>query len=110
MLGISQLLGGMRGNDQKAKAESNGMSGANGTDGSVNGNGHAGVEKARAEPTSTDKVAVSKRIPWHKTLPALLFQVSMFQTMAGPIGFSALRHISYPTMVLGKVGPFVTLP
>jgi hypothetical protein len=38
-----------------------------------------------------------------RSLPLLLFQVSMFQTMAGPIGFSALRHISYPTMVLGKV-------
>lgn len=43
--------------------------------------------------------------PWTKTLPALLVQVSLFQTLAGPFGFLALRHISYPTMVLGKVGP-----
>ncbi|WWC57810.1 uncharacterized protein I303_100345 [Kwoniella dejecticola CBS 10117] len=40
--------------------------------------------------------------PLRKTLPALLFQVSLFQGLAGPIGFLALRHISYPTMVLGK--------
>ncbi|WWC67105.1 uncharacterized protein I206_101012 [Kwoniella pini CBS 10737] len=40
--------------------------------------------------------------PWKKSLPALLLQVSLFQGLAGPIGFLALRHISYPTMVLGK--------
>lgn len=43
------------------------------------------------------------KLPLRSTLPALLLQVSCFQTMAGPIGFMALRHISYPTMVLGKV-------
>ncbi|KAL1408672.1 UDP-galactose transporter [Vanrija albida] len=48
--------------------------------------------KAKAEPTP----------PWHRSLPALLLQVALFQTTAGPIGFLALRHISYPTMVLGK--------
>ncbi|GFZ44619.1 UDP-galactose transporter homolog 1 [Saitozyma sp. JCM 24511] len=37
-----------------------------------------------------------------RSLLFLLVQVSVFQTMAGPIGFLALRHISYPTMVLGK--------
>ncbi|EIW68083.1 hypothetical protein TREMEDRAFT_32877 [Tremella mesenterica DSM 1558] len=37
-----------------------------------------------------------------KTLMRLLLQVSICQTLAGPIGFMALRHISYPTMVLGK--------
>lgn len=38
-----------------------------------------------------------------RSLPFLLLQVSTFQTIAGPIGFLALRHISFPTMVLGKV-------
>ena len=42
-------------------------------------------------------------VPWRKTLAGLLLQVSLCQTVAGPIGFLALRHISYPTMVLGKV-------
>ncbi|WVQ76863.1 hypothetical protein IAR50_006537 [Cryptococcus sp. DSM 104548] len=37
-----------------------------------------------------------------KSLLTLLVQVSLLQTIAGPIGFMALRHISYPTMVLGK--------
>ena len=36
-------------------------------------------------------------------LARLLFQISLFQTSSGPIGFISLRHISYPTMVLGKV-------
>ncbi|ORY27319.1 putative UDP-galactose transporter [Naematelia encephala] len=51
-----------------------------------------------------EKLAVKqgRRVAWRKTLPALLLQVSIFQTIAGPIGFLALRHISYPTMVLGK--------
>ncbi|WVR03244.1 hypothetical protein IAU60_000235 [Kwoniella sp. DSM 27419] len=57
-----------------------------------------------AELKKKDEVdnAVTKATAWRKTLPALLLQVSLFQTMAGPIGFMALRHISYPTMVLGK--------
>lgn len=42
--------------------------------------------------------------PWRKTLLGLVLQVAAFQTTAGPIGFLALEHISYPTMVLGKVG------
>ncbi|WVW81463.1 hypothetical protein I302_103457 [Kwoniella bestiolae CBS 10118] len=54
-------------------------------------NGHTSLEKKQKAQTS-----------WRKTLPALLLQVSLFQTLAGPIGFLALRHISYPTMVLGK--------
>ncbi|KAL7418935.1 UDP-galactose transporter [Cryptotrichosporon argae] len=39
---------------------------------------------------------------WTRSLPFLLLQISLFQTTAGPIGFLSLRHISYPTMVLGK--------
>lgn len=42
-------------------------------------------------------------VPWRRTLPGLVLQVAAFQTTAGPIGFLALEHISYPTMVLGKV-------
>lgn len=59
------------------------------TNGKANGHGHA-----KEEPAPT---------PLLRTLPALLLQVALFQTTAGPIGFLALRHISYPTMVLGKV-------
>ncbi|WOO82560.1 UDP-galactose transporter 1 [Vanrija pseudolonga] len=54
-------------------------------------NGKANGHDAAAAPT-----------PLLRTLPALLLQVALFQTTAGPIGFLALRHISYPTMVLGK--------
>ena len=49
------------------------------------------------------KKQLEKASAWRKSLPALLVQVSLFQTLAGPLGFFALRHISYPTMVLGKV-------
>lgn len=60
-----------------------------------NGNGVA-AKKSLANGTSVQR-------PWYQSLPALLLQVSIFQTTAGPIGFLALRHISYPMMVLGKV-------
>ncbi|TYJ55539.1 hypothetical protein B9479_003811 [Cryptococcus floricola] len=53
------------------------------------------VEKAGTE-------VAPKAKPGRKSLLALLVQVSIFQTIASPIGFMALRHISYPTMVLGK--------
>lgn len=56
-----------------------------------------------AEKSEANGVIVTPKLPLRSTLPALLFQVSVFQTLAGPIGFLALRHISYPTMVLGKV-------
>jgi hypothetical protein len=96
----------------------NGTKSANGHQ-NGNGNGHlekstliAGSEKTEKEisDSSTTTTAdggetstATTPVPWTKTLPVLLCQVSFFQTMAGPIGFSALRHISYPTMVLGKV-------
>ena len=51
----------------------------------------------------SDAITKKPRIPWRKCLPVLLLQVSVFQTMAGPIGFLALRHISFPMVVLGKV-------
>ena len=53
------------------------------------------------------KKEVGKASSWRKSLPALLVQVSLFQTLAGPLGFFALRHISYPTMVLGKVSLYL---
>lgn len=65
------------------------------TNGSGNGNG-AAAKKSLANGTAAQR-------PWYQSLPALLLQVSIFQTTAGPIGFLALRHISYPMMVLGKV-------
>lgn len=65
------------------------------------------VEKDGSIPSSAQAQQVQQVRPkgtaWRQTLPALLLQVSLFQTTAGPIGFLALRHISFPTMVLGKV-------
>lgn len=61
------------------------------------------VAKANGKANgSSNGHAVAAR-PWYQTLPGLLLQVSLFQTTAGPIGFHALKHISYPTMVLAKV-------
>ena len=51
-------------------------------------------------------MAVGPRTPCRQTLPGLIAQVALFQTSAGPIGFMALEHISYPTMLLGKVSRF----
>ncbi|KAK8844595.1 hypothetical protein IAR55_006442 [Kwoniella newhampshirensis] len=69
-------------------------------------NGHAngviegpGVVRTESKSKKGEK---STGMPWRKSLPVLLLQVSLFQTMASPIGFLALGHISYPTMVLGK--------
>ncbi|WVN85997.1 uncharacterized protein L203_101155 [Cryptococcus depauperatus CBS 7841] len=79
LLGLDQVLG-----QQKSPAK---------TSGTVKGNG---IDK------SINRKNKALTIPWRKSLLVLLIQVSIFQTMAGPIGFLALRHISYPTMVLGK--------
>lgn len=90
VLGLDQLRPAQR--TQPKQAKSNGQVLAKDEKQKANGvNGHS-------QPSQTDT-----SVAWRRTLPVLLFQVSMFQTMAGPIGFSALRHISYPTMVLGKV-------
>ena len=80
VLGFNQL---MRGEDQIVKE--------NGT----KDNGHVATNGTKPETTTTTTL--------REKLPFLLLLVSGFQTLAGPIGFSALRHISYPTMVLGKV-------
>ncbi|WVF66351.1 hypothetical protein IAT40_001091 [Kwoniella sp. CBS 6097] len=62
------------------------------------------VESKRSEDEVKSLAPKTETVPqpWRKSLSALLLQVSLFQTIAGPIGFLALRHISYPTMVLGK--------
>lgn len=73
------------------------------SNGSGNGNGTAAAKKSLANGAAAQR-------PWYQSLPALLLQVSIFQTMAGPIGFLALRHISYPMMVLGKVSLEGILP
>ena len=77
--------------DEKKLEKVTGKAIANGTTIPNGSNGHI------TKPTTSSSTT--------STLPFLLLQVSMLQTMAGPIGFSALRHISYPTMVLGKVSP-----
>lgn len=70
-------------------------------------NGDAKTNKEASE--SDEKTEITKEAPKQpkKSLLALLVQVSIFQTIAGPIGFLALRHISYPTMVLGKVSVLI---
>lgn len=80
ILGLRRLLGG-------AEVKTNGH---------VNGSAN---EKAGVK--TNGKAADSPR-PWRQTLSGLLLQVSLFQTLAGPIGFHALKSISYPTMVLAK--------
>ena len=59
--------------------------------------------KANVEKDGKTSQTQNDTVSWRKTLPALLAQVALFQTTASPIGFLALEHISYPTMVLGKV-------
>lgn len=78
----------------------------------MNGNGHAKAPKtAPLAPYPPAALEASTEVPtqqppqprpWNQTLPGLLLQVSLFQTLAGPIGFHALKSISYPTMVLAK--------
>jgi len=85
--------------------------------GALNGNGDENIETlgkvkgAQVSSTADKRETIHlPRVAWRKTLPALLLQVSIFQTIAGPIGFLALRHISYPTMVLGKVSSLSSSP
>lgn len=66
-------------------------------------NGDAKANKESELNEKTKEVVEKAPKPPKKSLLALLVQVSVFQTIASPIGFLALRHISYPTMVLGKV-------
>lgn len=94
VLGLRRLLGGSSPElVPPVKAEANGPSASAKAvaNGSSNGNRNG---KGQAKEIQR---------PWYQTLPGLLLQVSLFQTTAGPIGFHALKHISYPTMVLAKV-------
>jgi UDP-galactose transporter B1 len=101
VLGIEQLLGSTTlKNENKDKEK---------VDVKVNGNGstHRQNVVSRSTITASDtNTNTNTKTPLREKLPFLLLQVSIFQTIAGPIGFSALRHISYPTMVLGKVSQF----
>jgi len=94
VLGIDQLVGFKQAEENKVDSKLNGNENGNGNGISHNGNGHT---------TNTTNINTDTKSSLRNTLPFLLLQVSVFQTIAGPIGFSALRHISYPTMVLGKV-------
>jgi len=80
----------------------------NGTAHSVQ-NGHFASTTIKTT-TKMDTRTKTNTTTLREKLPFLLLQVSIFQTLAGPIGFSALRHISYPTMVLGKVSSPHLLP
>ncbi|ORX35042.1 UAA transporter family-domain-containing protein [Kockovaella imperatae] len=65
-------------------------------------NGHSRERKQPNGGFVEQKNPVVKQTPQGKALPFLLLQVAASQTFAGPVGFLSLRHISYPTMVLGK--------
>ena len=84
--------------------------GAEGED-TVNGEGERekqdDVARRSQDGAEVQLSSSAKTTSWRQSLPALLLQVSIFQTTAGPIGFMALRHISYPTMVLGKVSSHI---
>jgi UDP-galactose transporter B1 len=95
VLGINHLLGG----DEIVKEKTLNVTTHNGQ------NGHSATTTMK---TTTNRDTRTKTRLREK-LPFLLLQVSIFQTLAGPIGFSALRHISYPTMVLGKVSFLISL-
>lgn len=73
------------------KRESNG--GRHGHEATTNG-----TRLTQVQPTTTTG--------WWQTLPALLARIAVCQTMGSPIGFMSLKYISYPTMVLAKVGVF----
>ena len=92
VLGINQLMGSP---ELKLVNEKTGL----------NGTTHGHAATASVEPTKKTDTKTTTTL--REKLPFLLLQVSIFQTLAGPIGFSALRHISYPTMVLGKVSYFL---
>jgi hypothetical protein len=103
VLGIEQLLSSTTLKNEKKDKEK--------VDVKVNGNGttHQHNEVSKSTITASDtntNTNTNTKTPLREKLPFLLLQVSIFQTVAGPIGFSALRHISYPTMVLGKVSQF----
>jgi hypothetical protein len=95
VLGLSRLIAGLGQVSTKVKVEEKEV-----VDEKEKANGHANGNGKAVNGTTG---VATKTTPWYQTLPALLMQVSLFQTIAGPIGFIALKHISYPTMVLGKV-------
>lgn len=110
VLGISQLgtirpKSGEKEERVKVNVTHGSVNGTTRSNGNGNGHGHGIKSENKADLTRDDKTTeiITSTVAWRKTLPVLLLQVSLLQTMAGPIGFSALRHISYPTMVLGKV-------
>lgn len=100
VLGLGRLLGNASPElVPPVKAKANGPSASGKM--KANGNGHS-----NGDTNGTANEGKEKLRSWYQTLPGLLLQVSLFQTTAGPIGFHALKHISYPTMVLAKVrGP-----
>ncbi|KAG5642414.1 hypothetical protein DXG03_002816 [Asterophora parasitica] len=61
-------------------------------------NGHS------SSPTKPSKKDKHHHTPTHPLRPLLLhyLQCSLFITLAAPLGFAALSHITYPALVLGK--------
>ena len=62
-------------------------------------NGHASNGVALSGQRHRRQSDASAR---HKGLMYHYFQCALFVTLAAPLGFAALAHISYPAMVLGK--------
>ncbi|GAO48275.1 UAA-domain-containing protein [Saitoella complicata NRRL Y-17804] len=50
----------------------------------------------RPPPTSTWRVFASKKLTWNYALVALC------SSLASPFGYASLKHIDYPTLILGK--------
>ncbi|WVQ93971.1 hypothetical protein IAU59_001049 [Kwoniella sp. CBS 9459] len=100
--GIWEILGLNQIWPANVKASKQGVVGNGGTEEKVEKPVNGKVELKRADGATQTRPQGATPQSWRKSLPALLLQVSLFQTIAGPIGFLALRHISYPTMVLGK--------
>ncbi|CDZ98617.1 UDP-galactose transporter related protein [Phaffia rhodozyma] len=55
-----------------------------------------------SSPSSTSLLGLNQPNGDTRGLLGAFAKVAMLNTSAGPFGFASLRHISYPTMVLGK--------
>lgn len=101
VLGFDKLLST---SSSTAQPKANGTNGVNGKHVVKDSNWVSPNGSAKSEKSADERID-PEPAPKKRSLLSLLLQVSLCQTMAGPCAFLALRHISYPTMVLGKVRP-----
>lgn len=83
-------------------AEANGSAAKSRPEDSVKSPSPRGVWADWCHLVGWDLLFSSSPAPGQRSLLSLLLRASLCQTCAGPIGFAALRRISYPMMVLGK--------